>query len=422
MSLGRRTDGTEDHPGPARHQAARGREALVVAFPEPRALPVPVPGEALGRDWLAARGAPDTRVSTRHATFSRAGGSLCIEDLGSRNGTFVDGVRIPSNERVPLEDGARIRVGRTILVVREAFTGSDAPSPPIGTLIGPFGLRGVAANLEALSHRPTTNVLIEGETGTGKELLAHAVAHVLGRSRTYTAVNVAGVPAGVFESQLFGYVPGAYSGSGRGSPGLLLAHDKGAVFLDEIGELPLELQPKLLRFLESRDILPVGATRPTTADVLIIAATLRPLEELAREGRFRADLLARFGGRLELPALRDRPEDLFAIMQALAARRGEHYDPAQVEVEAVERLVVHDWQRNVRELAMVLDRIAAIVRPPQLPYWAVERVLGPVPTTAQAPLTSETAQRALDACGGNESAAARKLGITRGKLRRFLSR
>jgi transcriptional regulator of acetoin/glycerol metabolism len=418
----RTRDATEDHPGPQRVQTARGREALLVAFPEPRALPVPIPSDPLGRDWLAARGAPDGRVSSQHAAFVRAGGNLFIEDLGSRNGTFVDGVRIPPKERVSLEDGARIRLGRTLLVYRESLTGPDAASPPIGDLVGPFGLREIAADLEALRHRPPTNVLIEGETGTGKELLARAVATILGRARTYTAVNVAGVPAGVFESQLFGYVPGAYSGSGKGSPGLLLAHDKGAVFLDEIGELPLELQPKLLRFLENREILPVGATRPTTADVLVIAATLRPLEELAREGRFRADLLARFGGRLELPPLRDRPEDLFAVMQALAARRGEHYDPAQVEVEAMERLVLREFQRNVRELAIVLDRVAALATPPQLPHWAVERVLGPLPAASQGPLTSETVQRALESCGGNESAAARKLGITRAKLRRILGK
>lgn len=415
-------DRTEDHPGPARLQTARGREVLLVAFPESRALPVPVAGEPLGRDWLAKWEAPDTRVSTQHAAFSRAGGALAIEDLGSRNGTHVNGVRIAPRERVPLEDGSRIRVGRTILIYRETFLGDDAPSPPLGALVGPFGLREVASTLEGIRHRPTTNILIEGETGTGKELLAAAVAHALGREHPYTAVNVAGVPAGVFESQLFGYVPGAYSGGGKGSPGLLLAHDKGAVFLDEIGELPLELQPKLLRFLETRDILAVGATRRTRADVLIIAATLRPLEELAREGKFRADLLARFGGRLELPALRDRPEDLFSIMQALAARRNERYDPTHVEVEAIERLMAHDWQRNVRELAMILDRVATIEAAPKLPAAAVERVLGPLPASVRAPLTSDAVRQALDSCGGNESAAARKLGITRGKLRRFLSR
>lgn len=421
--MSRRThDGTEDHPGPSLVAVQRGREALVVAFPEPRALPVPLPSDPLGRDWLAARDAADARVSTKHVAFTRAGGSLFVEDLRSRNGTWLDGVRLPPGERVPIADGALLRVGRTLLVYRDGFTGLDSPSPPIGELVGPYGLRGVASALDALQKRPTNNVLIEGETGTGKELLAREVATRRGRAKLYGTVNVAGVPAGVFESQLFGYVRGAYSGSGSGSPGLLLAHDRGAVFLDEIGELPLELQPKLLRFLEAREILQVGANRPTTADVLVIAATLRPLEELAREGRFRSDLLARFGARLDLPPLRERIEDVFAIVQAIARRRDERYDVAQVEVEAVERLLLHDWSRNVRELAATLDRIAALAPPPQLPFWAVDRVLGPRAVQSTAPLTSETIQQALEASGGNESAAARKLGITRARLRRFLGK
>lgn len=342
-----------------------------------------------------------------------------MEDLGSRNGTYIEGVRLSPRARTPIEDGARIRIGKTILVYREQFFGADTPSSPIGGLVGPFGLREVAAALETLRSRPQFNVLLEGETGTGKELLARAVAAALGRTRPYLAMNVAGVPAGVFESQLFGYVPGAYSGSGKGSPGALLEHDRGAIFLDEIGELPLELQPKLLRFLENREIQAVGATKPSTADVLVIAATLQVLDDLVRAGRFRMDLVARFGARIELPPLRERTEDLFTVLQALAAKRNEEYDVGAVEVEAIERLMLHAWQRNVRELDQVRERIAAVAPPPALPLWAVERVLGPASAERALPLTRETVEQVLSECGGNESAAARKLNITRARLRRF---
>ncbi len=232
-------------------------------------------------------------------------------------------------------------------------------------------------------------------------------------------MNVAGVPAGVFESQMFGYVAGAYSGSGKGSKGLLLDHDGGAVFLDEIGDLPEELQPKLLRFLENREVLAVGASRPSKANVLVIAATLKTLED---EARFRADLLARFSARLELPALRDRSEDLFEILQSLAARAGGKFDVAQVEVESVERLALHDWPKNVRELALRLEEIAAIAPAGTLPLWAVERVLGPRAESRVLGLTEEAVRRAPEACGDNETAAARKLGISRGRIRRFLKK
>jgi transcriptional regulator with PAS, ATPase and Fis domain len=364
----------------------------------------------------------DAKASQKHLAFVRTGSTLAVEDLGSRNGTYVDGVRIAPRERVPIDDGAVLRVGQTLFVYREAFMGDDAPSAPLGELVGPFGLRAFADALRALRARPRCTVLVLGETGTGKELAAQLIAAGLGRTKPYGAVNVAAVPSGVFESQLFGYVAGAYSGSGKGSPGLFVAHDGGAVFLDEIGELTPDLQPKLLRFLENREVMPVGATRPTTADVLVIAATLRPLEALVREGRFRSDLVARFGVPIELPALRDRVEDIFTLVRALAHRRNESYEATRVEVEAMERLLLHDWPRNVRELSSVLDAVAAHAPPPALPYWAVERVLGTLPVSSAAPLTSEVVHRVLAQNGGNESAAARALGISRGKLRRFLRR
>jgi DNA-binding NtrC family response regulator len=280
--------------------------------------------------------------------------------------------------------------------------------------------------VEALSRRALPNVLIEGETGTGKELLAAAIAAKLGRARVYSAINMAAVPAGVFESHLFGHTANAFSGAGKASRGVLAAHMGGAVFLDELGELPLDLQPKLLRLLENREIHPVGAERPFVVDVLLIAATNRSLEEQVQRGAFRADLFARLASaRIELPPLRERAEDIWSIAETLMMRRGTRLDAAQIEVEAVERLLLHSFAYNVRDLTATLERVFSLEPPPVFRRWAVERVLGSspsAPSSRSAPLSAERIAETLTSCGNNETEAARRLGVTRGKLRRFLSR
>jgi transcriptional regulator of acetoin/glycerol metabolism len=413
---------TEEHKLPSRPSAELGRPALVVAFPRSVALPLPDAKTPLGREHLARAAIVDTEVSGRHLSITRAGPAFQLEDVGSRNGTWVDGRRVLPGDRVALSDGAVIRIGRTLLVFRERLEGPAAPSPPLGRLVAPFGMRAVAATIEAWKRRPPRNVLIEGDTGTGKELAAAAVATALGRSEPYAPVNVAGVAAGVFESQLFGHVAGAFSDAKRASRGIVLAHDRGTVFLDELGELPLELQPKLLRLLENREVLAVGAERPVLVDVLVVAATNRALAQMVAEGRFRADLLARFAtAKLELPSLADRAEDVFAIAQAIAAAYGDPLRPEDVEVEALERLLLDRWPENVRGLAAAMARVTALDPAPGLRLWSVERVLGPPADKPKDHLSRELVDAALAATGGNETRAAARLGVTRGKLRRFLA-
>ncbi len=412
---------TEEYERASGEPPRVGRPALVVGFPLSAAIELPQNGVPLGREWLASQGVADAKASRDHVVFSRPGGVLNIEDAGSRNGTFVDGQILTRGVRAPLRDGSVIRIGRTLMVYRDALEGDLAPSAPLGALVGPYGLRGVATRLAAFDLRPPSNVLIEGETGTGKELVAAAVAARLRAGRPYVAINVAALPAGVFDAQLFGYVAGAYSGSGRGAPGVFADHAGGAVFLDEIGELPLELQPKLLRLLDNREVLPVGASKSTNVDVLVVAATNRSLETMVVEGRFRRDLLARLAAaHVELPPLRERSEDIFAIASAIIARRGDHFDVAQVEVEAVEALMLRAWLGNVRELAAALDRIAGVDPPPALRKTAVWSVLGGAPPLRPPPLTPDRAQATLAECGGNQSEAARRLGVSRGQLLRFL--
>lgn len=416
----RTAPGTEEHRAPDALGFEQAEPALLVAFPEPVVLAVPVSGQVVGREWLEKQGVADSRVSTSHFKITRAAGSSFLEDVGSRNGTWVDGERLRPHDRATLSDGAVIRVGRKVVVYRAELRGAREPAQAIGRLVGPFGLRGFADSLTSVLRRPPRCVLIEGETGTGKELVANAMGALLRPGKPYVAANVAGLASGVFESQLFGHVAGAFSGAGKGSRGIFVSNDGGAVFLDEIGELPLDLQPKLLRLLENGEVLAVGADRPIRVDVLVIAATNRDLDQMVETGGFRRDLLARFAATLEIPPLRERAEDLFAIAQAHAATRGESYEPERVEVEAVERLMLHPWRANVRELAATLDRVASIDPPPSLKLAAVTQVLGATPSQRDGVLTRERVESALAACDGNQSRAARQLGVSRGQLLRFL--
>jgi transcriptional regulator with PAS, ATPase and Fis domain len=391
---------------------------LLCAFPTQVALKLPTKGAVVGRAWLSDAGVRDTKVSAEHLRFSREEGRVYVEDAGSRNGTWVGGVRVPRGERALVADGAVLRLGRTLLVYRASFAGELSPALPIGRLVGPWGLGEVRARLAELSRRPERNVLIEGATGTGKELLAAAVIHALGRTKKPSAsINIAAVPTGVFEAQLFGWVKGAYSGSAEGSKGIFGGNDGGSVFLDEIGELPLELQPKLLRALENQQIQPVGARGPVSVDVAVIAATNLPLEEAVERGAFRRDLHARFTARFKLPGLAERREDVFAILEALAKRRSFAIDASCAEVEAVERLLLDDWPANVRDL----DRVAAaLAAAGQLTLAVVDKDLQPRPRESK--LTREAAEQMVRECGGNEREVERRFGIARGKLRRALGK
>lgn len=412
---------TLEHRGPVRPATPGRRAALICAFPRSIAFALPDSGAVLGRTWLAERELADTEVSGAHLGIHRAGGVLQVSDAGSRNGTWVNGARLTPQDRVTVDDGAVIRLGRTLLVYRERLTGSLDPAPPLHGLVGPFGLRDVAAALDDLRDGGASNVLVEGETGVGKELVAHAAATALGRASPYAAVNVAGVAKGVFESQMFGHVAGAFSDARSAAAGIILAHDGGAVFLDEIGELPLELQAKLLRLLENREVLPVGAQRPTRVDVALIAATNRDLAERVEQGEFRLDLLNRLAlTRIRVPPLRERREDVFAICSELVARRAAAFVPEEVEVEAVERLLLEPWPGNVRELDATL-RAVRRVDPSGLHLWSLAEVLGTAPHPTGA-LTEEVAEAAIAAAAGNVTKAAEKLGVSRGKLLRLRKR
>ena len=303
----------------------------------------------------------DPLASRHHATLRRdtEGEDYVLLDEESRNGTYVNGERV---SRRTLRAGDILRLGDTVL--RLAPLELEAASwrtPPDCLLRGRSrGLRDVLHELRRAA--PTDiSVLIEGETGTGKELVARELHRQSGRAGPFVALNSAAIPADLLESELFGCSKGAYSGAARDRKGLLLAAQGGTFLLDEVGELPLAMQAKLLRVLEEKRIRRVGDTRESDVDVRFVFATNRDLARAARDQEFRRDLFARLAQwHLVLPALRDRPEDLLPIVQDLVRAHGgdRRY---RLSGDFYERLALHDWPFNVRELVSVTRKAMALL-------------------------------------------------------------
>jgi len=228
--------------------------------------------------------------------------------------------------------------------------------------------RKLKTEIARLSHSSAT-ILIGGESGTGKEVVARAVHDLSTRAdKPYIVFNCASVPRDLFESQLFGYRKGAFTGASGDSPGVIRAADGGTLFLDEIGELPLDTQPKLLRFLENGEITTLGEQRPRRVDVRILAATHRDLDRLVRDGRFREDLYYRLNViPLQVPPLRERPEDIVALARLFIGRLAPEAGSApDLASDAVQALRAHSWPGNVRELRNVIERAMAYAPVPEV--------------------------------------------------------
>jgi transcriptional regulator of acetoin/glycerol metabolism len=267
--------------------------------------------------------------------------------------------------------------------------------------------------------------LITGETGSGKEYFAKAVhAASERRGRPFVAVNCAAIPEHLIESELFGHLPGSFSGaSPKGKRGLIAEADGGTLFLDEIGDMPLALQARLLRVLSEREVLPVGATKPLPVNIRVIAATHAPLEQLVLAGRFRDDLYYRLkGAHIELPPLRER-SDLGAMITRLLG--GRSLTPA-----ALQRLMGHPWPGNLRELRNVLDYAASIcaegaIDLDDLPELQASRLARRSANTVAALASDdgpEALLQALRAAHWNVSAVARDMGLSRMTLYRRMKR
>ncbi|AKI99919.1 sigma-54-dependent transcriptional regulator [Archangium gephyra] len=275
---------------------------------------------------------------------------------------------LPADGRALLQALARLAGFALEVAVLRGFAQAEPPlrepesTPEVpGFIAASPAMRKLKTELAGLSGSRAT-VIVTGESGSGKEVVARALHQLSARAeRPYVAFNCAAVPRELFEGQLFGHRRGAYTGAATDHPGVIRTAHGGTLFLDEIGELPLEVQPKLLRFLENGEIFPLGETRPAQVDVRVIAATHRDLGQLVREGRFREDLYYRLQVvPVHVPPLRERREDIIALARHFVNQLSpEGKEPPQLGPDALAALVAHPWPGNVRELRNVIERSLA---------------------------------------------------------------
>ncbi|MFO0611895.1 MAG: sigma-54 dependent transcriptional regulator [Polyangiaceae bacterium] len=282
-------------------------------------------------------------------------------------------------------------------------------------------------------------VLVTGESGTGKELVAKAIHDASSRrAGPFVVVNCASLPTTLLESELFGHVKGAFTDARESRQGLFVSATRGTIVLDEIAELPLALQPKLLRVLQSRVVRPLGSDVEIPVDVRIVSATHRDLETYVEEGRFRQDLFYRINViRLEVPPLRSRGGDVLVLAQAFieAAARGMRREVRGLSPGAAQKLVAYEWPGNVRELQNCMEHAVALTRfediavedlPEKIRAYRPNHVVVPGNDPSELVTMEELERRyvgrVLDAVGGNKTAAAKILGFDRATLYRKLER
>ncbi|HEY2512258.1 MAG TPA: sigma 54-interacting transcriptional regulator [Polyangiaceae bacterium] len=403
----------------------------------------------------------DHSVSRRHARLSFDAGWR-IEDLGSRNGTVVDGRRVGSGERVPLNLGSVASLGSATAVLQAAepqpADAGDARAVASDFVIRDPAMERLDETIGVLAPSPLP-VLIVGETGVGKELFACAIHARSSRAqKPMVQINCAAIPAGMVESELFGYERGAFTGAAQPKAGLLESADGGTVLFDEIGELPITLQAKLLRVLETGQCQRLGALRPRGIDVRVVSSTNRDLRQAIADGEFRADLYHRLNGAtVHIPPLRDRRADILPLAMHFLGRMARTMRVAEPALGADARaaLAAHSWPGNVRELRNVMERAVVMARSGTLraadlelegaqrraePRVEMRETLPPPRPSLEDELSItaddgkglraelEAMERrrvveALERCGNNQSRAAKMLGISRhaliGRIERF---
>ncbi|HEX9052996.1 MAG TPA: sigma 54-interacting transcriptional regulator [Anaeromyxobacter sp.] len=342
-----RPAGEADGAPPARLRIrAGGRE---------RTVPVTAAGVVIGKDPTCDAPIDDPFVSARHARIAPLAGRWILQDLESTNGTFISGARVGRAE-LPL--GVPVHVGDAEIVLEAR----DAPEPPRaesfeGMISRDPAMRQVFELVERVGASDAA-VTILGETGTGKELVARALhARSPRNDGPFVPVNCSAIAESLIESELFGHEKGAFSGADRMRKGAFEEADRGTIFLDEIGELPLDLQPKLLRVLELGEVKRVGASRPITVNVRIVAATHRDLRAAVRGGKFREDLYYRLCVvPITVPPLRQRRGDVRALADGFLQRASPRGLVLRWSPEALAKLEGYDWPGNVRQLKNVVQR------------------------------------------------------------------
>jgi len=372
---------TEDFDASARPRP-RPHLYLVLECHRPLALPARFSLDALdevsfgrskSRAFRRAAGNPrgleirleDDRASSQHAQIKRSREGWTLHDATSKNGSFVNGVK---QSEARLADGDILEIGHTFFLFRQGVLSEPDSSPPgaaesAGSVEGRDSVSGSEPHLSSMvpalrqlyrdiRSRATSDIsmLIEGETGTGKEVMARAVHAMSGRKGRLVPINCGELKGDLVEANLFGYRRGAFTGARDDHPGLVRSADHGTLFLDEIGDLPLPQQALWLRVLQERKVRPLGSDAdPTPVDLRVVAATNRPLDEMVKTGHFRQDLLQRLTGhRVRLPPLRERREDMGLLLASFLRRAGK--ESVQIQSKAALAMLLYDWPGNVREL------------------------------------------------------------------------
>ena len=378
----------------------------------PRCICAPFDGGPvrIGRDDPIGATLTDERLSRHHAEVSRRRGAFVVRDLGSRNGTYVDGR--PLRGETTVAAGAIVRTGGTVASIFEDVSAlADHPVEVRGGIVcGPSTARVLDA--AASAREP---LAIVGETGSGKELVARAFHRDQG---PFVAVNCATIQETLAERVLFGAKRGAFSGATTDADGLVQAADGGVLFLDEVDELALSVQAKLLRVIETKEVTAIGATAPRRVSVRFCLAAQRDLRGAADAGTFRRDLLFRVRTHIAVPPLRERREDIpYLIARELGGRR------RAAHPKLVEACLLRPWPGNVRELLAEVGLAAESATDGLVRVEHLREHAGIATRPNHAPaLDRQRIVRALEDASGNISAAARALGLHRTQLKRAMQK
>ncbi len=375
----------------------------------------------------------DDSASRAHVEIVPKAQGIAVRDLGSTNGTWVRGLRV-EQAFVDVDREVIVTVGETELKISALDATESAPgeAESFGSLrsVEPV-MRRIHAQLARLAPTDTT-VLLTGETGSGKDIIAREIHARSGRAgRPFVVLDCGGVSENLFESELFGHMKGSFTGASADRLGAFQTANSGTLFIDEIGELPLSLQPKLLRALESRTVRRIGANDFDAVDVRIIAATHRDLEAAVKAGTFRQDLYFRLAVvTLQVPPLRERLRDIPALVADFVKARNGGFE---LSPQLLDRLLHYSWPGNIRELRNVVERVltgdeSAVSlegKAPQArrgPAISSELPFKEAKEALMEEFTREYLQQLSAACGGNVSEMARRAGVARPHLYRLVER
>jgi DNA-binding NtrC family response regulator len=408
-------------------------------YPELRFMPLLGQAMKVGRAESCEGRLCSKQVSRKHALIKRAGRAWLLSDANSRNGVYHNGLRV---DEVVLSEGDVLRIGDWVgtVVAADQSTTPGGPVPPIAVA----GVRTTELLRQAhVAAASELSILLLGETGTGKDVVARAIHEWSGRPGAFVPINCATLTESLAESLLFGHKRGAFTGADREATGFFVEAHDGTLLLDEICDLSAAVQAKLLRVLEERMVTPVGSTKPLAVNVRVIAAAHPDLVERVDDGRFRADLYARLRGlELEVPPLRERREELVPLFihHLKSEWNGE---PPEVQPELLEHLLLRDWPLNVRDVVQVARQMAVLhsgtarltVR--HLPPSVTQRSSNSPPASVSREVVAQRWRRseqadatrrreldkllgALQTHGGNVSRAASALGMQRRQAYRLL--